>query len=278
MVGVGRNYPCPCGSGIKFKKCCFGKYPRQHTVYIGFSEPFEALTFDNGQVYVHTLSGEKVKADYVSSQINYKGEKGKNKVTCCFPDKATLDIQRSLLDFDLIFAIDTNTKKVNGDSLSISSVFQCNGKFVAKRLRFRCINIATILFKNSPSDKPEKYSWTKLIKMITSRKQFHKLKIAIITDHDRDMHRMYNNNEIPIYGDIYMPVNITLLYAASDKGTGNIMNSLLIESDKESNYYFKQIKETGALSESEFNIDISQVPNLKDNKVIIILPKNSPFI
>ena len=22
---IGRNDPCPCGSGIKFKKCCAGK-------------------------------------------------------------------------------------------------------------------------------------------------------------------------------------------------------------------------------------------------------------
>ena len=22
---VGRNDPCPCGSGIKYKKCCLGK-------------------------------------------------------------------------------------------------------------------------------------------------------------------------------------------------------------------------------------------------------------
>jgi uncharacterized protein YecA (UPF0149 family) len=22
---IGRNEPCPCGSGIKFKKCCLGK-------------------------------------------------------------------------------------------------------------------------------------------------------------------------------------------------------------------------------------------------------------
>lgn len=25
MFNVGRNEPCPCGSGLKFKKCCYGK-------------------------------------------------------------------------------------------------------------------------------------------------------------------------------------------------------------------------------------------------------------
>ena len=24
---VGRNDPCPCGSGVKFKKCCYRKRP-----------------------------------------------------------------------------------------------------------------------------------------------------------------------------------------------------------------------------------------------------------
>ena len=31
---IGRNDPCPCGSGLKYKKCCLssGKYETRHTV------------------------------------------------------------------------------------------------------------------------------------------------------------------------------------------------------------------------------------------------------
>ena len=31
---IGRNDPCPCGSGLKYKKCCLnsGKYETSHTV------------------------------------------------------------------------------------------------------------------------------------------------------------------------------------------------------------------------------------------------------
>lgn len=25
---MGRNDPCPCGSGLKYKKCCYGKPPK----------------------------------------------------------------------------------------------------------------------------------------------------------------------------------------------------------------------------------------------------------
>lgn len=28
MDKVGRNDPCPCGSGLKYKKCCYGKPPK----------------------------------------------------------------------------------------------------------------------------------------------------------------------------------------------------------------------------------------------------------
>lgn len=28
MENPGRNDPCPCGSGLKYKKCCWGKPPK----------------------------------------------------------------------------------------------------------------------------------------------------------------------------------------------------------------------------------------------------------
>jgi len=29
---VGRNDPCPCGSGKKFKKCCYDKYQKKKDI------------------------------------------------------------------------------------------------------------------------------------------------------------------------------------------------------------------------------------------------------
>ncbi len=31
-MSVGRNEPCPCGSGQKYKRCCDGKESRQRTM------------------------------------------------------------------------------------------------------------------------------------------------------------------------------------------------------------------------------------------------------
>ncbi|MBR1126454.1 DUF1186 domain-containing protein [Bradyrhizobium lablabi] len=39
---VGRNDPCPCGSGKKFKKCCLGKPPAELQPVMASDDPFDA--------------------------------------------------------------------------------------------------------------------------------------------------------------------------------------------------------------------------------------------
>ena len=277
MEEVGRNNPCPCGSGKKFKKCCMGKYPRETVAYVGFKEPFDGLTFDSGQVYVHTLSGEKVKADYVSSQVQYTGKTGKNKVISLIHNKVTFDINKSLAtDFDLIFAIDTNTKEIDNDSISISSIFQCYAKIIGEKVRMSFGKIINICFKNAPNNASEKIACAKLVNMIISTRQYNNnLRIGIITDHDLNKHSKYNNREFSIYGETYLPPNMTIIYAASDKSISNIMNILLNNCDKDANNYIRQLNETGMFGDDDLNITIDQIPNAKDNKFIIIgYPQN----
>jgi Protein of unknown function (DUF1186)/SEC-C motif len=42
---VGRNDPCPCGSGRKFKKCCLGKPAAELEAAAAFSDPFDTNEF-----------------------------------------------------------------------------------------------------------------------------------------------------------------------------------------------------------------------------------------
>ena len=272
MEGVGRNNPCPCGSGKKFKKCCMGKYPRELVVSIGFNKPFNGVSPDNGQAYVHTLPGEKVKADYVSSQVQYTGKTGKIKVISLIHNKVTLDINKSLAtDFDYIFAIDTNTNKLDNDSISISSIFQCNANIIGNRVKCRWHKIINICFKNTSSKESERIGWAKLVKFIASNNKYDDLRIAIITDHDRNRHAMYKNRELPIFGDIYLPSNITIIYAASDKGSGNIMNKLLVDCDNDANRCFNQLSGDGFIVDDNTKITVDQLPDVKDNKHIIVI-------
>ena len=63
---IGRNDPCPCGSGLKYKKCCFGKkqggieqirerYLRQYNIQLKKEPDIEAIRVAGGLV-VDTLN------------------------------------------------------------------------------------------------------------------------------------------------------------------------------------------------------------------------------
>jgi hypothetical protein len=216
-----------------------------------------------------TISDEQVKADYVSSQVQYTGKTGKNKTISLFPNKVTFDINKSLVtDFDLIFAIDTNTKEFNNELISISSVFHCNAKIDGERGTARCKGI-NMCFKNAPINEPEKIACARLIKIITDSEKYNeKHRIAIITDHDLCKHAKYNNGELPIYGDIYLPSNITILYAR-DKPNENIMNKLISECNNYANKYLKQLNENGFIDDINMRIALDQIPDMKDDKEVL---------
>ena len=45
--GVGRNYPCPCGSGKKFKKCCLA------TMRLGLVNPMTGFPDEGDNSFIH---------------------------------------------------------------------------------------------------------------------------------------------------------------------------------------------------------------------------------
>ena len=47
---IGRNDPCPCGSGKKYKKCCFGKLDRNNNIYLN-SKPILSILKDNNELF-----------------------------------------------------------------------------------------------------------------------------------------------------------------------------------------------------------------------------------
>lgn len=57
---IGRNAPCPCGSGKKYKKCCLGKQtvPSQTLYYRRLSEAHDRLV-DRLLLYAHRTFGEE---------------------------------------------------------------------------------------------------------------------------------------------------------------------------------------------------------------------------
>lgn len=79
---VGRNDPCPCGSGLKYKKCCMGKehsgikniknrYEREHNVYLKEKADIVAIK-KAGRLAVETLQlvEEHIRPGNTTDNIN----------------------------------------------------------------------------------------------------------------------------------------------------------------------------------------------------------------
>lgn len=264
MQQVGRNDPCPCGSGRKYKKCCIDKRPRDRFVYIGQGDKFQGITLENGEVSAHLLSGEKVKAK-VSSQAQYTGASGKEKVLYSVPDKVVFDVLLFLAsDFDVFWAIDTNTKDVGEERVSVSCVLECYAQLIAPtRVEVLRRKHGNIVFRNCPKGEAERFGWSRLVKMITSQPKYSaNLRIGVVTDHDMARHSHYNARELPIYGELYLPPNFTLMYARDDK-MENVVNLLIKECDKDAETVLQQLKETGNATIEGATITLETILDLR---------------
>ena len=81
-VKVGRNAPCPCGSGLKYKKCCLGKtetkpldreelYARKHKIRLKKPTDIERIR-EAGRLVLDTLDlvEANIKAGIATDEIN----------------------------------------------------------------------------------------------------------------------------------------------------------------------------------------------------------------
>lgn len=248
----------------KIKKFCKNKRQRDQCVYVGHKEPLQGVTFENGRILVHPISGGIEKADAVFSQTQYTTKNGKDKALSCIPNIATINIPEYLTsEFDVIYSIDTNTKQINNDMVSVS----CINKWYAKVTPGTQIQISqeergNIFFKNCPDDESERFAWYKLITMLTASPIYNQnLRVAMITDHDLWNHPKYNDREMPIFKDYYLPCNFTLIYASGDKKE-NILNMLLMECDKEAGNILELLEKKGLVTVGNSIITIDRIPNM----------------
>lgn len=261
MKKIGRNEPCPCGSGKKYKKCCLNKIPRNQYVYIGHREKFDGASLENGEVSIHLPDREIEKPDSVYTQIQYTRKKGTEKTVNSIPGFVIDTISHLASNFNIFYAIDTNTKIIENKTISVGSIIEAYFSRI-DTLQYR--KSGNIIFKKCPDGLAEKFSWIKLIKLIISSKKYNKqLKYAIITDHDKDNHAKYNERELPLIGDFYLPDNFTLLYASSDTGKEFLLNKLISECEKDAKKILNEFKENKIIyhNDTEISIDNILEPN-----------------
>src|SRR5205814_229614 len=91
-------------------------------------------------------------------------------------------------------------------------------------------------------------------------------RIAIITDHDMMNHARYNNRELPVYEGIFLPPNVTLIYASADNaerpGQEDIASSLIRACDSAARSALRQLRDTGKATSTDgaSGVSLDQIP------------------
>lgn len=254
-TGNQRNKPCPCGSGKKYKKCCFNKKPRTSSITMDMGEPVAV----NGVRISPTGSVELLKDGVplvpvdAYHDVNFDREKGPkilNKIPLD-PNKLIINLNIALENFDRIFAIDTNTKIVNGESISVACIVLCkltrdkNNLLIAEFAPVHCLEFRNI------QGVAENIAWMKAIQFITANPSYNiDLKFGIIVDSDLGNIPSYNNRFKPIYSDFYLPQNIELIYASTDAGKEYLANKLISLCDKDATKLLEGIMQNKVSNEN----------------------------
>jgi hypothetical protein len=268
MVKIGKNNPCPCGSGKKYKKCCLNKKPREQTIMVGSPVPLKGLHYDKEKMEFTglALDDQLIKPVVTYSQTHYKSDSGKEKVIDRIQDKVIpneAELMRHLSSyFDLIIATDTNTKDIGSEAISVTGVISCVVRSTPEPNRYLVDfpEHGIILFRNCPSNLPsEKYGWIMIIKKVNSNPQNKLKRLAIVTDHDLDNHQLYNNKQIPIFRNFYLPDNIKLMYGRGDGSTENLLNDVVKKCDKKATEALREIEKNQYYQHGNKKISISQM-------------------
>lgn len=137
-------------------------------------------------------------------------------------------------NFDLLAAVDTNTRQLRGRPVSVAAII--TGVWVpgpdgsAYAIRYE----APVCLEFSPvCPTPERLGWALCLAELR-RLGFLKdgsSRFGLIVDSELGKLDRFNARELPIFGDIELPANVTLLYASADSGSEYAANRLLRSAD-----------------------------------------------
>jgi len=85
-------------------------------------------------------------------------------------------------------------------------------------------------------------------------------RVAFVTDHDLDNHIRFNDRKTPIFKNVYLPVNFTMMYGRSDGSNENLLNHVVKLCDKKSTDVLNELERSGCFQYGEMKIPIDRIP------------------
>jgi hypothetical protein len=147
----------------------------------------------------------------------------------------SLNDGRILEKYDYIYAVDTNSKTIKDKLITVI----CFARFNSKTSIGDYFK-PTVLINENVS---EKMGWVELIRSILQDKEYKSdLKIAVVVDSDYGNIVKYNNRELPLIDNLYLPPNFDLIYASTDSGMEYLPNQLIAECDKLAKIEYKKFE------------------------------------
>ena len=79
MTKIGRNEPCPCGSGKKYKRCCMSSVGKQHADFVDSIGQMLAMNPDLSLDELNVIAEHQSNKNKID---NLKNEKPIHIITC----------------------------------------------------------------------------------------------------------------------------------------------------------------------------------------------------
>jgi len=178
-------------------------------------------------------------------ETSYQKRKGKKSVLRAplIPRHLYVNPNRMLSTFDILYAIDTNHQVVDGNPISVTGIVLGTktriivpGKTSVQFAPVHCLEFRGI------KEKFENIAWMKFAEILLFQSFYRpSIRIGFIVDSDLGNHDDFNERRKPIYGNFWLPKNITLIYASTDAGKENIPNQMLALADSKSKSLMKRI-------------------------------------
>jgi len=226
---VGRNDPCPCGGGLKYKKCHGARKPRTRKVTLDFGRPVYpdeihvsasgAIQLRRRGVPFHPVAAE--------TEESYPRSKGPKTLYRFPPGTVSAGTNPSVLleRYDHVFAIDTNTVRSSSGSISMTAIVGCTMTVSGTKLLAQPYVAGTWQSRDNPT--PETSAWRLFLEFVAADQRLASCnRIALVVDHDLDKLDFYNRREKAIHLDFMLPENVDLIYAA-DSGTDFLGSQLI---------------------------------------------------
>jgi hypothetical protein len=213
------------------------KKPRSRHITFDFGKPttINAVSYDPKTGLTQMFhDGVPVSPERAVVEQAYERNKGpKVLVWTSVPfDKAFANPNRALEHYSEIYAVDTNTKMISGELVSVSGVVGGVNIPVPGHTAIRYRPIHCVEFRGIEGN-PEKVGWVEAIEGISRSPMFSpQKKYALIVDAYLDKLVSFNERSEPMIDGFYLPPEFTLVYASTDTANETLANQMLALADK----------------------------------------------